>query len=267
MPTVTTVFTTINGMLVHEDRGGVETEYVSDPLGSLVQTRNSSGTKTYEAEYWPYGELQTSTGTNPSSWGYVGLLGYLTDFANMLYVRARYLMTKFAMWLTVDSLWPMQPGHVYVKCRPSFITDRFGMADDCSKPLKPCTDLLLGDLNDFPLDLYKCLKKAKGNKEEQEACIKTYGKGLKGKAANNLIQYLACVVASEDSGSLNQGGRRMNPCSDPYDYGLACCHMKYLACMMNCLRNKYSDVDLGACLGKCRNNATKCGMSWNDYGD
>ena len=103
MATIVTTFTTINGMLVHEDRGGVETEYVSDPLGSLVQTRNSSGTKTYEAEYWPYGELQTSTGTNPSSWGYVGLLGYLSDSATRLYVRARYLMTTFARWLTVDN--------------------------------------------------------------------------------------------------------------------------------------------------------------------
>jgi RHS repeat-associated protein len=127
MATVTTVFTTINGMLVHEDRGGVETEYVSDPLGSLVQTRNSSGTKTYDAQYWPYGELQTSTGTNPSSWGFVGLLGYLTDSANVFYVRSRYLMAKFARWLTVDPLWPREKAFGYVSDRPIDLKDPSGL--------------------------------------------------------------------------------------------------------------------------------------------
>lgn len=127
MATIVTTFTTINGMLVHEDRGGAETEYVSDPLGSLVQTRNSSGTKTYEAEYWPYGELQTSTGTNPSSWGYVGLLGYLTESATMIYVRARYLLTKYARWLTKDPLWPMEAPFVYVQSNPATTTDPQGL--------------------------------------------------------------------------------------------------------------------------------------------
>ncbi len=127
MATVVTSFTTINGMLVHEDRGGVETEYVSDSLGSLVQSRNSSGTKTYDAQYWPYGELQTSTGTNPSSWGYVGLLGYLIDSATMLYVRARYLMTKFARWLNVDPLWPRELAYDYVRGLPVLFIDPTGM--------------------------------------------------------------------------------------------------------------------------------------------
>ncbi len=132
MATIVTSFTTINGMLVHEDRGGVETEYVSDPLGSLVQCRNSSGTKTYEAQYWPYGELQTSTGTNPSSWGYVGLLGYLVDSATMLYARARYLTTKFARWLTVDPLWPKEKAYVYVNDSPAFMSDWSGMQSPSS---------------------------------------------------------------------------------------------------------------------------------------
>ncbi len=141
MATIVTTFTTINGMLVHEDRGGVETEYVSDPLGSLVQTRNSSGTKSYEAEYWPYGELQTSTGTNPSSWGYVGLLGYLADTATMLYVRARYLMAKFARWLTVDSLWPSESAYHYSGLRPAFETDPSGMGSDaCLDGLTNCVN-------------------------------------------------------------------------------------------------------------------------------
>ncbi len=111
---------------MQETRGGVETYYIPDPLGSLVECRNSSGTKTYSAEYWPYGELQTSTGTNPSSLGYVGLLGYLTDSATVLYVRARYLMTKTARWLTVDPIWPRQPAYNYADNQPATWVDDSG---------------------------------------------------------------------------------------------------------------------------------------------
>ncbi len=130
MATVTTTFITVNGMLMQETRGGVETYYIPDPLGSLVECRNSSGAKTYSAEYWPYGELQTSTGTNPSSWGYVGLLGYLVDSATMLYVRARYLMTKIARWLTVDPLWPWQKKYLYVDNTPGVFSDYSGLQPD-----------------------------------------------------------------------------------------------------------------------------------------
>ncbi len=127
MATIVTSFTTINGVLVHEDRGGTETEYVSDPLGNLVQTRNSSGSKTYEAQYWPYGELQTSTGVNTSSWGFIGLLGYLTDSTTRLYVRARYFMTNFARWLTVDPLWPRQEPYGYALQAPNVLVDPSGL--------------------------------------------------------------------------------------------------------------------------------------------
>ena len=63
MPVAT--YTTINGMLVHESRGGVESFYFPDTLGNLTTVRSSTGVKTYGAEYWPYGEIQTETGTNP----------------------------------------------------------------------------------------------------------------------------------------------------------------------------------------------------------
>jgi hypothetical protein len=36
------VYTTINGVLYHENRGGVETEYIPDTVGSLIQCRDSS---------------------------------------------------------------------------------------------------------------------------------------------------------------------------------------------------------------------------------
>ena len=44
----------------------------------------ATGVKTYGAEYSPYGEIQTETGTNPSLWSFVGLIGYQRDTASRL---------------------------------------------------------------------------------------------------------------------------------------------------------------------------------------
>ncbi len=127
MAASTTTYTTFNGLLMSEDRDGVETFYTPDPIGNLAEGRNSSGTKTFEAQYWPYGEMQTSTGTNPSPWGFVGLLGYLSDLSSTIYVRARFLMTKTSKWLTVDLLWPDEAAYQYVDCAPSTVVDPDGL--------------------------------------------------------------------------------------------------------------------------------------------
>ncbi len=121
MPVAT--YTTINGMLVHESRGGVESFYFPDTLGSLTTVRSATGVKTYGAEYWPYGEIQTETGTNPSPWSFVGLLGYLRDTASRLYVRARHYRPGLARWQTVDPLWPDESAYGYVNESPMETVD------------------------------------------------------------------------------------------------------------------------------------------------
>ena len=120
------VYTTINGVLYHENRGGVETEYVPDTLGSLIGCRDSSGNVTYTADYWPYGEVRTSTGSKSSPWGFVGLLGYLTDLAKRLYVRARHYRPNIGQWQTVDPLWPKEPAYRYALNQPIWMTDPSG---------------------------------------------------------------------------------------------------------------------------------------------
>ena len=42
-------YMTVNGELVHESRGGVETFYTSDPLGSLAYCSDVNGNTTYTA--------------------------------------------------------------------------------------------------------------------------------------------------------------------------------------------------------------------------
>jgi RHS repeat-associated protein len=121
-------YTNFGGMLVHENRGGVETEYVPDTLGSVMMCRSASGTTTYTADYWPYGEVATSAGANPSPWGFVGALGYYTDAASgSSYVRARYLQPAFARWLTVDLIAPELRAYIYADCSPCTLTDKLGL--------------------------------------------------------------------------------------------------------------------------------------------
>ena len=60
--TITALYTNYDGMLVHEERDGVERAYVPDTLGSLIAEIDSSGAITYEADYWPYGEVRSESG-------------------------------------------------------------------------------------------------------------------------------------------------------------------------------------------------------------
>jgi len=120
--------------LVEEDRGGVVTCYVSDTLGSVVKTTDASGNITSSTTYWPFGEVRTSSGTNPSPWGFVGTLGYYKDALARLYVRMRSLRTDLSRWLTVDLLWPWQASYGYVGNMPTWnidIAGLFGFGNYC----------------------------------------------------------------------------------------------------------------------------------------
>ncbi|HMS57007.1 MAG TPA: hypothetical protein PKA27_16570 [Fimbriimonadaceae bacterium] len=120
------VYTNFGGELVHENRGGVETTYISDPLGSVIDCRNSAGTQVFSATYWPYGEIRTSTGTNPSQFDFVGALGYYRENANRAYVRARVLRKELGRWMTIDQLWPWESAFGYVHQSPATTSDKSG---------------------------------------------------------------------------------------------------------------------------------------------
>ncbi|MER3496653.1 MAG: hypothetical protein C4320_07705, partial [Armatimonadota bacterium] len=72
-------YATVNGHSIQENRGGAVTRYVADTLGSVIQTRDAAGVQISSTEYWPFGEVRTSSGTNPSPWGFVGTLGYYKE--------------------------------------------------------------------------------------------------------------------------------------------------------------------------------------------
>lgn len=73
--TMSVVYTKVNGQILSESRGGTVSHFVPDPLGSVVMVRDTSGNTVYEAEYDPFGNIQSETGTNPSLLGFVVNLG------------------------------------------------------------------------------------------------------------------------------------------------------------------------------------------------
>jgi len=121
-------YATVNGRLVQESRGGGVTRYVADTLGSLIQTRDAGGSQTSAVEYWPYGEVRNSSGTNPSPWAFVGTLGYHVDTLARLYVRARILRTDLCRWMSRDPLWPDESAYGYADANPVSRTDPSGLA-------------------------------------------------------------------------------------------------------------------------------------------
>ncbi|RYG95788.1 MAG: hypothetical protein EON58_13460 [Alphaproteobacteria bacterium] len=140
---MTATYTSVNGQILHENRNGSETELVPDPLGSVIQTRSSSGSTTSSTVYWPYGETRTASGANPTPWGYVGTYGYHQDSGEMLYVRARDYRPSLERWQTVDPLWPQEPAYRYVAGMPTMAIDPSGASPVCLIPCAPCAACLI----------------------------------------------------------------------------------------------------------------------------
>ena len=169
-------YATFNGVLVYEIRGGVETEYTPDTLGNLIECHGPDGVSTYTADYWPYGEVRTSTGTNPSPWGFVGLLGYYTDALNFLYVRARYYRPQLTRWQTVDPLWPRQPKYGYCGGKPTYETDASGLypwdSESCKLAYQSALDSLRQCFDESAADLLatvmQCIASGESDCNKQE---------------------------------------------------------------------------------------------------
>ncbi len=139
MPVVN--YTTVNGQIVCENRAGVKTLFMPDTPGNVIETRNmDTGAQTSSTTYWPYGEVRTQTGTNPSPFGFCGVWGYYTQAGQPTYVRARYYRPHLGRWQTVDPLWPTFAPYEYAIGSPLQYIDRFGLAS-CAVQLAPSCDV------------------------------------------------------------------------------------------------------------------------------
>ena len=118
----------VNGVLLSETRGGVESDYIADPLGSTAALMSTAGAITDTFTYWPYGQLRSHVGSSTTPYQYCGTLGYYTDGASgRVYVEARVLSPSATRWLTVDPLWPFELGYAYVGAAPTTFTDQTGL--------------------------------------------------------------------------------------------------------------------------------------------
>ncbi|MHB8637630.1 MAG: hypothetical protein ACYC96_14275 [Fimbriimonadaceae bacterium] len=113
------VYTVWDGQIISENRGGVERDYIPDPLGNTIALVDNTRTITDTWSYWAYGEVQNRTGPSTTPFTYVGTLGYFVDQVNRLYARARSLRSDLTRWATVDPLWPTEVAYAYVNGRPS----------------------------------------------------------------------------------------------------------------------------------------------------
>ena len=80
------------------------------------------------------------------------MLGYFQDIASKLsYVRARFLRTDLARWLTVDPLWPSQPSYTYVVDQPTVYTDPTGLWKT-QADFGVCSHAYMSENGQFPFD-------------------------------------------------------------------------------------------------------------------
>jgi RHS repeat-associated protein len=123
----TTTFRTVNGRILGHNKAGVASEYLLDPLGSVIGTSTSSGVVSNRTTYWPYGEVRTGGVYSVTPFGFCGGWGYYTDSSGSLYVRARYYRPSLTRWQTVDPLWPDEMAYGYVGATPSLFADPSGL--------------------------------------------------------------------------------------------------------------------------------------------
>jgi RHS repeat-associated protein len=95
-------YTTLNGEVVAEKRGGARRLYQPDPLGSTVGLVDNTQTQTDTFSYWPYGEERVRTGSTQTPFRYVGVAGYYRDNSGRVYVRHRELSLTVGRWVSRD---------------------------------------------------------------------------------------------------------------------------------------------------------------------
>ncbi|MCW3052219.1 MAG: repeat protein [Chthonomonadales bacterium] len=122
-------YTTVNGEVIAEKRGGVRSLYVPDPLGSTMALLDNTQSLTDTFAYWPYGESVRLTGSTPTPFQFVGTQGYFRDSSSTTYVRARVLDTTDGRWTTKDPrrlVGAEQNLYSYVLENPVTLMDRTG---------------------------------------------------------------------------------------------------------------------------------------------
>ena len=96
-------YTVIDGEVIAEKRNGVRRQYVPDSVGSTVALLDNTQAQTDTFVYWPYGDIQSRTGTTPTPFKYIGTAGYYATLAKQIYVRFRFYNATTIRWDTKET--------------------------------------------------------------------------------------------------------------------------------------------------------------------
>jgi len=123
-------YVNINGRAVAEHTGGVRTSYLTDALGSITATVNSSQAVVNTYRWKPFGErlAKTGAGADPTL-GWVGAYGYRRTQRSRseYYMLARHYDSIGGRWTTVDPLWPEELAYLYCGTNPIARLDPSGL--------------------------------------------------------------------------------------------------------------------------------------------
>jgi RHS repeat-associated protein len=128
-------FHTVDGEIIGETTNGMRTHYLTDALGSVTATIDSTVAIARAYRYKPYGDTLMSVGSGGDpKYQWVGTLGYRrTGRAQSdLYVRQRHYAPRTGTWNTADRYWPFQTAFGYTNANPVSYVDPNGAA-----PIKP----------------------------------------------------------------------------------------------------------------------------------
>jgi len=161
-------YTTFNGQLVKENRGGTESFYAPDTLGSTAALLSTTGSVTDTYDYWPYGEIRNHSGSSITPFTYVGTFGYyLQILNNFSYVRDRFLRQGLARWQSLDPFWPEEMPYAYVESSPTVYVDPTGdgqllcpptLAAICQNVFKDCDQDCNANHSHSGIGVYKACK-------------------------------------------------------------------------------------------------------------
>lgn len=152
-----TNFDVINGRLVGQSTNGVRTNFLTDALGSVTATVNTSAQVVNTYRHKPSGGIlaKTGTGQDPNFlWNGENQSRHTGRLYAEQYNVARHYAPPPASWTTVDPLWPREAPYIYVKSNPTTYSDPLGLSletafikrycegsgIECCTPQPPCAD-------------------------------------------------------------------------------------------------------------------------------
>jgi RHS repeat-associated protein len=123
-----TSYHSVNRQIVGETTSGTRVDYLSDALGSVTATTNSSGIVQNRYRYKPHGMRLSKTGAaSDPLFQWNGRHGYRVCAVGRSYVRARHYEQIIGQWSTQDPLWPEQHQYVYSEANPTSVSDPSGL--------------------------------------------------------------------------------------------------------------------------------------------